>query len=129
MPIRILYADSDPDTLLLVSKKLAKRGYVVISAGEGKQALELIRKEKPELIILDYFLPTMKGDEVCRLVKADAELKRIPVILLSASTAMLPPEVCEAIPCDDRMNKPFDMSILLEKVTRLAPLPEQPGGR
>ncbi|MDD5629152.1 MAG: response regulator [Elusimicrobia bacterium] len=122
MPTRILCADADPDTLHLVSLKLTRMGYLVTPAGDGREALTRIRAEKPDLIIMDYFLPVIAGDEVCRTVKSDPAPKGIPIILLSASAAMLPPEVCAAIPCEERLNKPFDMPVLLEKVSRLAPL-------
>ena len=119
MAKRILVADDSVDFSHLLATRLTKLGYGVIEAEDGREALDLIQRDKPDLILLDYFLPSLNGDEICRSVKADGALKHIPVILLSASTAMLPPERYDAIPCDDRLTKPFEMSALLEKITRL----------
>ncbi|MBI3550493.1 MAG: response regulator [Elusimicrobia bacterium] len=118
---RILIADDDPDILAMLSLRLLKAGYDVVKAAEGSLVLALVRETKPDLVILDYFLPNVKGDEICLQIKADSALRAIPVILLSASTAALPPETVHAIPTDDRLTKPFDISILLEKIRLLLP--------
>ena len=116
MKKKILIADDDDDIRLLVATKLRQSGYDVLSSKEGADALAKIRGEKPDLIIVDYYMPGLLGDEICRAVKADAELRHIPIILVSASMAALSPEAVRLIPCEDQMSKPFDIAALLEKI-------------
>ena len=116
MKNKILVADDDPDIRLLVAARLRETGYDVLEAAEGVDALAKIRREKPDLIILDYYMPGVLGDEICRAVKGDAELRHIPIILISASMAALSAEAIRDIPCDGQMSKPFDIAVLLDRV-------------
>lgn len=119
MKKRILFADDDADILDVVSCALKRLGYEVIRAEEGDEALAKIRELKPDLVLLDYFMPGRMGDDICRVMKSDDSLKAIPIIVLSASMGALTPEKIRAIPCDDSLTKPFEMPALAAKIARL----------
>ena len=80
----VLVADDDPSILDFTSRVVTKAGHRVVRAERGDVALELIRKEKPDLIFLDVLMPGLDGLEVCQAVRADAALSHTPVFLLSA---------------------------------------------
>ena len=81
--IKILVTDDDPDVLLLTSSVLTRAGYEVLEARRGKECLEIMRTQHPDLVLLDVMLPDMKGSTVCRQIKADPELQSTFVILVS----------------------------------------------
>jgi two-component system alkaline phosphatase synthesis response regulator PhoP len=72
---KILVVDDEPDMLKLISFQFEKSGYIVIKAVNGEEALRLMRNEKPDLVILDFLMPVMTGDEVCKKSKNDEALK------------------------------------------------------
>lgn len=115
----ILLAEDDATLLELVSVSLEQFGYEVVRAADGAEAMAKIRERAPDLILLDYFMPGLSGEQVCRAVKEDPALKSIPVVLLSASMAALAPEKVESIPCDERMTKPFDIVALADTIAAL----------
>lgn len=80
----VLVADDDPSILDFISRVVTKAGHRVVRAERGDVALELIRKEKPDLIFLDVLMPGLDGLEVCQAIRADAALSHTPVFLLSA---------------------------------------------
>jgi two-component system cell cycle response regulator len=84
MTAKILVVDDDPDMLRLVGLMLARRGWQVITAPNGVAALELARREPPDLILLDLMMPGMSGYEVCEDIRADWGLKDVPIIILTA---------------------------------------------
>jgi DNA-binding response OmpR family regulator len=116
MPKRILIVDDEPDVLKLAEIRLRKWGYEIITASDGEKGLELIRNEKPDLLLLDLRLPNMNGVEVCRQVKNDRELKHIPVILFTATEDMAVAGMAKENGADDYLVKPYEPGELLEKV-------------
>ncbi len=80
----VLVADDDPDILTLVSLRLKKAGYGVVTAADGEEALQAVREHRPELAIVDVRMPKMDGLEVIRGIRADDESSDMPVIALSA---------------------------------------------
>lgn len=82
-PIKILVAEDDKFLLKIYQTKLAKEGYEIVSATDGEEAVQSIKIEKPNLVILDLVMPKKNGFEVLEEIKADPELKDIPVIVLS----------------------------------------------
>ena len=80
----VLVADDDPSILDFTSRVVTKAGHRVVRADRGDVALELARKERPQLIFLDVLMPGLDGLEVCKAIRADAVLARTPVVLLSA---------------------------------------------
>ena len=112
----IVLADDEEDILKFVRVRLAKRNYHVVVGTNGQEALELVEKHKPDLVILDVKMPLITGIEVCRRLKRDEALKTIPVILITANSLELTPEVFKVSLADDHLFKPFEAAALLEKV-------------
>ena len=81
---KVLVVDDDVDFCEATKLLLDSKGYEVILAHDGKEGLEKVRAGRPDLVILDVMMPEMNGYDVCVVLKADKELKKIPVILLTA---------------------------------------------
>jgi two-component system alkaline phosphatase synthesis response regulator PhoP len=81
---KVLLVDDDVDFCEAAKLLLDSKGYNVVLAHDGKEGLEKVRAENPDLVILDVMMPEMNGYDVCVVLKADEELKKIPVILLTA---------------------------------------------
>jgi CheY-like chemotaxis protein len=80
---KILIVDDEPDTLEVLGKRLEQSGYEVLKASSGPDALNVAKSEKPNLIILDIFMPEMDGGAVAQSLRADPETQSIPIIFLS----------------------------------------------
>jgi DNA-binding response OmpR family regulator len=80
----ILVVDDDLDTLTLIGLTLQRRGFTVLKAQSGPEALDRLRTEMPELVIVDVMMPLMDGYEVCRIIKGDARTAHLPVVMLTA---------------------------------------------
>ncbi len=117
----IVVADDDLDILNLVNKRLAKRGYEVLTATDGQQALELVRSRHPAAAVLDWMMPAMQGHEVCAQLKADSSTADIPVVLLTARAADVDIEKGFRSGADDYLTKPFNIRELDETLQRLIP--------
>ncbi|MCX7716418.1 MAG: response regulator [Endomicrobia bacterium] len=114
---RILIVDDEPDILKVTVFRIKKAGYEVITATDGKQGLEMVKTEKPDMIFLDLGLPTMNGAEVCKALKSDEELKKIPIVIFSASSDKAAAIATEA-EADDLLIKPFEPEELLAKIQK-----------
>ena len=80
----ILLVDDDPEILILLQAKLAKEPFELFTAVEGEAALNIVRTQKPDLVVLDVNLPGLSGLEVCRTLRANKDTRDIPIIILSA---------------------------------------------
>ena len=112
----ILAVDDTPSDLELLAKILEREGYNLALAKDGSQALDLAAKEKPDLILLDIFMPGMDGIEICRRLKADPAIQDIPVIFVtsqSGSDEVLAGFEAGAV---DYVTKPFRIPELLARV-------------
>lgn len=118
MAKKILIADDEKDMLKVITTQLVKEGYEVIAARDGREALQLARDQKPDLVLLDYSMPGLKGDEVCEEIKSDPELKHIPVIFSTASPGFFGHQVMETTKADDYLIKPFRSADLVATVKR-----------
>jgi len=115
-----LVADDDPEVLKLVQTVIGKIGCVVLTAANGHQALETVREARPDLVLLDAMMPGLHGFEVCRAIKADPQLARIPVILCSAIYRGTVGEDAQvAFGADAFLEKPFRLDELT-RVVRVA---------
>ncbi|MBU0574264.1 MAG: response regulator [Candidatus Margulisiibacteriota bacterium] len=117
MAKKILVVDDEPDLLELVTLRLKREGYDVLSASDGKKALELVKQQHPDLILLDLHLPMISGYEVCSNVKSDEECKKIPIIVFTVSQEEDFDKLRKA-GMDDYIVKPFEPADLLEKVKK-----------
>jgi CheY-like chemotaxis protein len=115
MPKKILLVDDETDIINIVSFRLKKAGYDVVVAETGTQALEKVRTELPDLILLDINLPEMTGYEVCTSLKSDAGTKKIPVIFISASSENIKKDT-EKYGADGFIVKPFEPQELISKI-------------
>ena len=117
MAKKILIVDDEPDLVRVTTYRLKKMGYDVIVGIDGEQALSLIQSERPDLVLLDLRLPEMDGLEVCKRVKADPELKDIPIILFTASTNSIDENV-RSVGADGYLIKPFDQKQLTAQLKK-----------
>ncbi len=119
MKNRILVVDDEPHLLEAIRFRLESAGYEVLAAADGEDALDLVKVERPDLLIIDLHLPGMNGDEVCRQMKADDTLKSIPVLLFTATGAAVIEEKAAEAGCDDYLVKPYEHQVLLMKMREL----------
>jgi DNA-binding response OmpR family regulator len=110
---RILVVDDDPSIRNFVQVNLEARGYLVLTAADGKEGAETARKEKPDLVILDIIMPEMDGFAVCRKIR---ETSKAPIIMLSAREGEKDKEKCAACGANDYLTKPFVLRELLTMV-------------
>jgi DNA-binding response OmpR family regulator len=117
--LSLVVADDDPDILQLLARRLSRRGYAVVTAADGRAALEAVRRTRPHAVILDRVMPGMSGEEVCGALKRDVLTASIPIVLLSAQASER--EVVEGlrIGADDYLTKPFDLDELDERLRSL----------
>jgi two-component system phosphate regulon response regulator PhoB len=113
---RILVVDDEKDLVDLISYNLQRNGYDVVTARDGKEALELARSGPLDLIILDLMLPGIDGTEVARQLRADASTSHIPLVMLTAKSEEVDVVVGLALGADDYITKPFSMKILLARL-------------
>ena len=109
----VLVVDDEPQILRVMRAGLPARGYEVRTASDGDEALEEIRKEMPDIVILDLVMPGMTGLEVCRRVR---EFARVPIIVLSAKGGERDKVAALDSGADDYVTKPFGMDELLARV-------------
>ena len=103
----ILVVDDETHILHVVSLKLRNAGYDVITAEDGEEALELAKRQQPDLIITDYQMPFMTGVELCEKLLNDPATRGIPAILLTARGFYLPSDRLAQTNIRDVMTKPF----------------------
>ena len=117
--IKILYVEDNEDNVYMLTRRLARKGYEVIVAGDGQQGLDLANSEAPALILMDLSLPVMDGWEATRRLKAAEETRDIPVIALSSHAMAGDSERALAAGCDDFDTKPVEFPRLLGKIEAL----------
>ena len=116
---KILLVDDEPDLVQLVSLRLQAAGYEVEVAYDGQQALDQVKKVKPDLIILDLMLPKMDGYKVCRLLKFDERTRNIPILIFTARAQVEDVTLASECGADAYLTKPFDAQTLLGKLDEL----------
>ena len=124
---RILIVEDEDALIRILDFMLRARGYGVIAARDGTEALRLAMQEHPDLIVLDVMLPGMDGIEVCRRLKADPEHREIPIILLTAKAQSEDRRRGMEAGADLFLTKPYDRSVLLSSVDRLVTASKQRG--
>lgn len=114
--------EDDPSTIKLLNFRLKSVGHEVIFATDGKEALEIATKEKPDLVLLDIMMPVMNGFQVLRKLKSQERTKNIPVIMLTARVQEQDVVVGLEAGAVDYVTKPFSFAELIARVNRaLAP--------
>jgi CheY-like chemotaxis protein len=124
MPKILLVEDNELNRDML-SRRLARKGYEVVLAGDGAEGVAAATAGRPDLVLMDMSLPVLDGWEATRRLKADPETRSIPVIALTAHAMSSDRERALEAGCDDYDTKPIELPRLLEKIERL--LPAAPG--
>jgi CheY-like chemotaxis protein len=119
--MKILVVEDNEMNLDMLSRRLARQGFEVISAQDGAAGLAKAGAEKPALILMDMSLPVVDGWEATRRLKADPATSAIPVIALTAHAMAEDKEKALAAGCDDYDTKPIELPRLLEKIRKFLP--------
>ena|SRR5215203_5906658 len=122
MPKILLVEDNEMNRDML-SRRLARRGYEVVIATDGAQAVAMAESEAPALILMDMSLPVLDGWEATRRIKANPALRAIPIIALTAHAMAGDREKTLEAGCEDYDTKPIELPRLLGKVEALLPPP------
>lgn len=118
---KILLVD-DVKLLLEIQKKFLASSYVhVLTANDGSEALETARREIPDLIVMDKYMPTMDGLTCCRKLKEDPSLSHIPIIMSTNATRGTDAEEYKAAGCADILSKPIDCKLFLNAIRKHIP--------
>ncbi|MCW5610077.1 MAG: response regulator [Rubrivivax sp.] len=116
MTHRILIADDEPNILISLEFLMKREGHEVLLARDGREALDTIRRERPELVLLDVMMPALTGFEVCAAVKGDDALRATKVLMLTAKGRETDIAKGLAMGADAYMTKPFSTRELAERV-------------
>lgn len=116
---RVLLIEDDKDIVELVRYNLDKEGFQCASAGDGATGLAQIRKTPPDLLILDLMLPKIPGLEICKEVRKDASLNRLPILILTAKGEEADRVVGLELGADDYVTKPFSPRELVARIKAL----------
>ena len=119
---RILLIEDEKDMAYAVTLQLEAKGYEVITAFDGRDGLDKARTKKPDLIILDLMLPKIDGYKVCRMLKFDNKYQNIPIILFTARAQDSDKKIGRDVGADAYITKPFEPSVLLDKIRELLTL-------
>jgi len=125
MSPKILVVDDEPYMLRFIQILLERDGYTMIRAGNGREAVEVAKRESPHLVIMDAMMPKMDGMTALRELKQDAATRSIPVIMLTANPHKFTREEAESLGATTFLTKPFSPTRLLNEVRRYAP-PSEP---
>ena len=112
----ILVVEDEEEILELVAYNLTKEGYAVRTVTSGEDALDKVRQQAPDLIVLDLMLPGLDGLEVCRKLKGESDTRDIPIIMLTAKSEEADIVTGLELGADDYMTKPFSRRVLLARV-------------
>lgn len=116
MGIKILIADDDPDIRDILKLTLLEENYEIMEAGDGEEALKIIRTKSLDLVLLDYKMPRMDGRQLCNLIKKDLLLQHLPIIMVTGKGEIS--DKIEGIDAgaDDYVVKPFEPKELLARI-------------
>lgn len=117
--MKILIVEDDEDMIHILRSILELEGYEIAYAGDGEEGLKAIGEYKPNLVILDLILPKIDGNEICRRVKKDPELSKIPIIMLTAKGTTRDELEGVMDGADDYITKPFNPLDLIETIKYL----------
>ena len=115
---KVLVVDDDPVVIRLVKEILKTLGYQVETARDGIDAMVLVKKEKPDLIVLDIMMPELNGYDVLRTLKFTDEFKDIPVLLLTAREQELDRRIGEMMGID-YLQKPVNREAFIERIQKI----------
>jgi two-component system phosphate regulon response regulator PhoB len=117
--MKILIVEDERDIAELLSYNLSKSGFQIITAEDGEQALRLLEKELPDLVILDLLLPKIDGKEVCRRIRQNERTRNVPVLMLTALGEEVDRVVGFELGADDYVVKPFSPRELVLRINAI----------
>src|SRR3954467_6731976 len=127
-PTRILVAEDDPDIGSLLEHYLKKAGFLATLVASGRDVMPQVKRDTPDLVVLDLMLPGLDGLQLCRAIRADANTAAIPIIMLTAKAEESDRIIGLELGADDYITKPFSpnevvarIKALLRRVHRAAP--------
>ena len=115
----LLLADDDPELIGILVKRLQDLECDILTASDGQSALDTIRSERPDAVVLDVMMPGMNGWEVCKAIKSDEALADTPVMMLTGIGESLNEITSPLYGADEHVDKPFNFSELLFKIRRM----------
>jgi len=117
---RVVCIEDEPEMIDLVRLILGRKGFEVIGANGGVEGLEAVRREKPDLVLLDLMMPDMDGWEVYQQIKADEALRHIPIVVVTAKAQSIDKVLgLHIAKVDDYITKPFGPQELLESIAKI----------
>jgi DNA-binding response OmpR family regulator len=119
MTHKILIADDEPNIVVSLEYLMKRAGYQVLVARDGQEALDLLRRERPALVLLDLMMPVKSGIEVCQELRADESLSGIKVLMLTAKGRDTDVQKGLGVGADAYMTKPFSTKDLAAKVAEM----------
>ena len=120
---KILYVEDNPDNVYMLTRRLKKKGFELIIAGDGQEGIDKAIEENPDLILMDLSLPTMDGWTATAKIKEIEQVKNIPIIALSAHAMPEHRDRALKAGCSDYDTKPVDIKRLLSKIGQYIELP------
>ena len=117
--MKVLVVDDEKDITALVAYHLEREGFRVLQAHDGFQALDLVKRERPHLLILDLMLPQMSGLDVCRRLRKEPDTVRLPILMLTAKAEESDKVLGLELGGDDYLTKPFGPRELVARVKAL----------
>lgn len=121
---RILVVDDDREVVRLIRAYLEQAGYEVLAAHDGDTAMHMLRRERPDLLLLDLMLPGKDGLEITRLVRSDAALAHVPIIMLTARIDDTDKIIGLELGADDYVTKPYNPREVVARVRARLRQPE-----
>lgn len=120
-PRRILLVEDNELNADMLSRRLRRRGFEIFLAVDGQEGIDKTRELRPDLVLMDMSLPLIDGWEATRRLKADPELRAIPIVALTAHAMMEDRQKALDAGCDDYDSKPVELARLLRKMESLLP--------
>lgn len=119
MSFKVLVADDEPNIVISLEYLLKREGYTVFVAKDGQEALEVIARELPDLVLLDVMMPRKSGLEVCQAVRSTEALQTTKILMLTAKGRDTDVAKGMALGADAYMTKPFSTRELVQKVAQM----------
>jgi DNA-binding response OmpR family regulator len=123
MSLKILVADDEPNIVISLEYLMKREGYTVLVARDGQEALDMIARDRPDLVLLDVMMPKKSGFEVCQAVRASEALQATKILMLTAKGRDTDLAKGLALGADAYMTKPFSTRELAAKVAEMLGVP------